>query len=135
MRVPHGNPPHPPHLLRSFGSLCPPGRGDDKKRSVRRGNVFPFVIAGLDPAIHAGKRLAHAAKSVSPHVNMDHRVTGEPTGPARSGRPDDKLRDAVLRAAMPGGDKQRKSCGEKNIPADGHSRNGSGCRIRKNTPG
>jgi hypothetical protein len=39
-----------------------------------------FVIAGLDPAIHAVFR-----------VGMDHRVIGE-----RS--------DAVLRTAMPGGD-------------------------------
>src|SRR6516165_11974062 len=35
---------------------------------------------------------------------MDPRVIGEPTGPARSGRPDDWLRDAVLRTAMPAGD-------------------------------
>jgi hypothetical protein len=31
-------------------------------------------------------------------------VIGKPTGSARSGRPDDKLRDADLRTAMPGGD-------------------------------
>jgi len=34
---------------------------------------------------------------------------GEPTGPARSGRPDDKLRDTVLRTAMPGGEEMNLS--------------------------
>src|SRR5215468_3823337 len=33
----------------------------------------------------------------------------EPTGPARSGRPDDRLRDAVLRMAMRGHDDSIKS--------------------------
>jgi hypothetical protein len=37
-------------------------------------------------------------------MNRDGRVIGEPTGPREVARPDDRLRDAVLRTAMPGGD-------------------------------
>ena len=36
--------------------------------------------------------------------DVDARNIGEPTGPARSGRSDDRLRDAVLRTAMCGHD-------------------------------
>src|ERR1700741_1360351 len=53
-------------------------------------------MAGLVPAIHVCR--------VAPSKNADVRHMGEPTGPARSGRPDDKLRDAVLRAALAGHD-------------------------------
>jgi hypothetical protein len=53
-----------------------------------------FVIAGLDPAIHAAKRLEqNSGWLTSPRVSMDRRGVGE-----RS--------DAVLRTAMPGGDEE-----------------------------
>jgi hypothetical protein len=35
---------------------------------------FYIVIAGLDPAIHAGGSFAYAAWFVSPRFCMDHRV-------------------------------------------------------------
>ena len=38
------------------------------------------------------------------HENRDGRDIGEPTGPREVARPDDGLRDAVLRQAMPGHD-------------------------------
>jgi hypothetical protein len=37
--------------------------------------LFSFVIAGLDPAIHADEKLDGSADKLSePHVGMDHRV-------------------------------------------------------------
>jgi hypothetical protein len=50
----------------------------------RCGNGFPFVIAGLDPAIHARSRLVHPGRSNSPHFRMDHRV--KPGGDEGMGR-------------------------------------------------
>jgi len=44
------------------------------KRAARAS--FHFVIAGLDPAIHAQRRLAEriTGRFRGPHVTMDHRV-------------------------------------------------------------
>ena len=37
--------------------------------------LFPFVIAGPDPAIHADEELARIGRKLSePRVGMDHRV-------------------------------------------------------------
>jgi hypothetical protein len=42
---------------------------------MRRENDFLFVIAGLDPAIHAEHRLAELSRMfVVRHFSMDHRV-------------------------------------------------------------
>ncbi|HTE75355.1 MAG TPA: hypothetical protein VK653_01290 [Xanthobacteraceae bacterium] len=38
-------------------------------------SFFPFVIAGLDPAIHAEVALANASTGICPlQLSMDHRV-------------------------------------------------------------
>jgi len=72
------------------------------------GTYFLFVIAGLDPAIHAEKRRAQVFADAlrEPHGIMDHRVIG-------------KRSDAVLRTAMPGGDEgtgDEPSCGVNRHP-------------------
>ena len=74
------------------------GRANKGGRGCVAGAVFLCVIAGLDPAIHAEGRLCFRRRLYFRHFSMDHRVIGEQS-------------DAVLRTAMPGGDRGGASRG------------------------
>jgi hypothetical protein len=98
-------PPHP-RSLRSLTSPRAAGRGEKVAASSLRGNpdsrashldcfadarndASPsLVTTELDPVVHAdGWRTERRGKSQKRAPRMDCGVIGEPTGPARSGRP------------------------------------------------
>jgi hypothetical protein len=81
--APFGAPP-PFYLEANLKELCRRGVVVCKLgRGARRENEFLFVIAGLDPAIHAEGRIAYAAWFLLRRFCMDQRV--KPGGDEGSG--------------------------------------------------